>query len=111
MENKTVITIKAVHLFLFFVLCASLAYALYCAVVGRYDGWLLAAMLMIFIDGASIALNKGRCPLTTLAEHYGAADGAVTHLVMPRWMASYVFKFFGVVFVIEVIWLAVGYFT
>jgi hypothetical protein len=111
MTNKTVFLIKTVHLSLFFLMCISLVYAFYAAVVARYDGWLVAAMVMVFIDGLSIVLNKGRCPLTTLAEHYGAADGAVTHLVMPRWAARYVFKFFGVVFVIEAVWLAVGYFA
>jgi hypothetical protein len=110
MENKTVIAIKSVHLSLFFVMCASLVYAFYAAVVGRYDGWLIAALAVILCDGLSIVFNRGRCPLTTLAEHYGAANGAATHLVMPRWMARYVFKFFGVVFVIEAVWLAVGYF-
>ncbi len=111
MTNKTVFVTKSVHLFLFFLMCAGLAYAFYAAVVARYDWWLVAAMGVVLFDGTSIALNKGRCPMTTLAEHYGAADGAVTHLVMPRWAARYVFKFFGVVFVIEAIWLAVGYFA
>jgi len=91
-------------------MCASLAYALYAAIVGRYDGWLIAAMAVVMFDGASIALNRGRCPLTILAEHYGAKDGAVTHLVMPRRAARYVFKFFTVVFIIEAVWLAAGYF-
>lgn len=110
-ENKTVFTIKAIHLVLFFLMIVCLFYALCCAIAGVYNWLLLAAMLMILIDGASIALNNWRCPLTTLAERHGAANGAITHLIMPKWAARYVFKFFIVLFVIELIWLGIGYFT
>jgi hypothetical protein len=109
-ENKTVFTIKAVHLTLFILMIVSLFYALYCAIAGVYNWILLAAMIMILIDGLSIALNKGRCPLTTLAERHGAKNGAVTHLIVGSWASRYVFKVFIVLFIIELIWLAIGYF-
>ena len=110
-ENRTVFTIKAIHLTLFILMIVSLFYTLYCAIAGVYNWLLLAAMIMILIDGSSIALNKGRCPLTTLAARHGARNGAVTHLILPRWAARYVFKFFGVLFTVELIWLGIGYFT
>ena len=110
-ENKTVFTIKAIHLTLFVLMIISLFYTLYAAIAGVYNLLLLAAMIMILIDGLSIALNRGRCPLTTLAERHGAENGAVTHLLVGRWAARYVFKFFIVLFIVELIWLAVGYFT
>ncbi len=110
-ENRTVLIIKSIHLTLFILMILSLFYALYCAIANVYNWLLLAAMIMILIDGLSIALNKGRCPLTTLAERHGAANGAVTHLIVGSWAARYVFKFFIVLFIIELIWLAVGYFT
>ena len=110
-ENKTVLTIKAIHLFLFILMIISLFYALYCAIAGVYNWWLLAAMIMILIDGLSIVLNHGRCPFTTLAERHGAKNGAVTHLVVGKWAARYVFKFFIVLFIIELFWLGIGYFT
>lgn len=110
-ENKTVFTIKATHLTLFILMIVSLFYTFYAAIAGVYNLWLLAAMIMILIDGLSIVLNKGRCPLTTLAERYGAANGAVTHLIVGKWAARYVFKFFAVLFVIELVWLGIGYYT
>jgi hypothetical protein len=110
-ENRTVFTIKATHLTLFILMIISLLYTLYCAIAGVYNWLLLAAMIMILIDGLSIVLNRGRCSLTTLAERYGAANGAVTHLILPKWAARYVFKFFTVLFVIELIWLGIGCFT
>ena len=110
-ENTTVFTIKAIHLVLFILMIISLFYALYAAIAEVYNLWLLAAMIMILIDGISIAVNRGRCPLTTLAERHGAENGAVTHLIVGKWAARYVFKFFIVLFIAELIWLAIGYFT
>ena len=110
-ENKTVFTIKAIHLTLFILMTLSLFYALFCAIAGVYNWLLLAAMIMMLVDGLSIALNRGRCPLTTLAERHGAANGAVTHLILPKWAAHYVFKFFTVLFILELFWLGTGYFT
>ena len=109
--NKTVFAIKAIHLALFILMMISLFYILYCVIAGIYNWLLLVAIIMILIDGVSIALNRWRCHLTTLAERCGSENGAVTHLILPKWAARYVFKFFIVLFIIELIWLSIGYFT
>lgn len=110
MENKKVIFVKSVHLSLFILMCLSLFYVLYCAIVRIFDWTLFTAMAVILIDGLSIVLNRGRCPLTVLAEKYGARDGSVTNIILPAWASRYVFKFFTVFFAIELVWLGLGYF-
>lgn len=100
-----------IHSVLFFLMLFSLFYLLYAAITGRYGWAIIAAMAFILADGISIALNRGRCPLTTLAERYGAANGAVTHLFMPQFIAGYMFKFFIALFTIEIVWLGIGYFS
>ena len=110
MANKKVFVIKSIHLALFIFMSICLFYILYCAISRTYDWTLFTAIGFILIDGLSIALNRGRCPLTTLAEKYGAENGAVTHLILTPFCARYVFKFFGVLLVVEVIWLSLGYF-
>ena len=111
MENKTVFVIKFIHSVLFWLMAFCLFYILYCAITGKYDWTLLTAVVIIFLEGLSLAFNHWRCPLTTLAEKYGAENGAITHLFMPVFCARYVFTFFGVLFSLELIWLAAGYFT
>jgi hypothetical protein len=110
MENKKVFIIKTVHSVLFFLLVFSLFYTLYAAIARNYNWLLLASMVVIVIDGLAIALNRQRCPLTTLAERYGARDGAVTNIFLPGWAARYVFKFFTVLFIVEFVILGIGYF-
>jgi len=110
MENRKVFVIKFIHSFFFLLMVFSLFYTLFCCITGTYNWTLPVAMAIIIIDGLLIALNRGRCPLTTLAAKYGAKNGAVTHLFMPVFMARYVFKFFTVLFAVEIIWLGLGYF-
>jgi hypothetical protein len=111
MINKKVFVIKFIHSLLFFLMVFCLFYSLYCAITRKYDWTLPAAMAIVLINGLAITINHGRCPLTTLAEKYGAVNGAVTHLFMPMFCARYVFKFFIVMFIVEVAWLSVGYFA
>jgi hypothetical protein len=109
--NKKVFIIKFVHSILFWLMAFCLFYILYCANTGKYDWTLLTAVGIIIIEGLSLVLNRWRCPLTTLAEKYGAENGAITHLFMPAFFARYVFKFFTVLFIIELVWLGLGYFS
>jgi hypothetical protein len=110
MVNKKVVTIKSIHSILFFLMIFCLFYILYCAIARTYDWTLLTAIVILMINGLSIALNRGRCPLTTLAEKYGSENGAVTHIFIPKFCARYVFKFFAVVSAIEVVLLGIGYY-
>ena len=109
MLNKKVFFIKSIHLVLFIFFSVCLFYVLYCAITGTYDWTLLLAMAVILFDGLSIVLNHGRCPLTSLAEKYGAENGAVTNILLPMRCARNVFKFFTVLFAVELFWLGIGY--
>ena len=111
MPNKKVLVIKSIHLALFIFLSICLFYILYCAITRTYDWTLLTAMVLLLIDGLSIALNRWRCPLTTLAEKYGAEDGSVTNIILPPWGVRYVFKFFIVLSAAELVLLGTGYFS
>jgi hypothetical protein len=110
MDNKKVFTVKLVHSIIFFFMVACLGYILYCAIVHRYDWTLLIALGAICLEGLVLLLNHGQCPFTGLAEKYGAASGAVTDLFLPTWCSRHTFRISTAILIIEVIWLAWGYF-
>lgn len=109
-EDKVFI-VKLVHSIIYFFMVACLCYIFYCALTGRYDWTLLIALIAICVEGLVLLLNRGRCPFTPLAEKYGAAHGAVTDLFLPMWCARHTFSISTTVFIIELVWLAIGYFT
>ncbi len=111
MHSKKIFAIKFVHSVIFIFMVACLVYILFCAIARRYDWTLLVALVAIFLEGLALLLNHGRCPLTSLAEKYGALNGAVTDIFLPDWMTRHTFKIATVLVVIELIWLAWGYFS
>jgi hypothetical protein len=62
-------------------------YVLYAGLQGRTGksvgiaGGVVAGEVLVF------AGNGFRCPLTKLAERYGAQDGSVTDIYLPKWFA------------------------
>ena len=88
-----------------------LIYVLYAALAKAFNWVLLLALVAIFSEGIALVLNKGRCPLTTLAEKWGAEKGSVTDIFLPPVIARNAFKVSAVIFVAELVLLANRYFT
>jgi hypothetical protein len=111
MQKRKIFIIKLVHSAIFIFMVACLVYMLYCAIARRYDWTLLIAMAAIFFEGLALLLNHWRCPLTTFAEKCGAASGAVTDIFLPEWLTRHTFKVSTAIVIVELIWLAWGYFS
>ena len=90
---------------------ACLGYLLYAGITRTFNALGLIAITSILINGILLALNKGRCPFTTLAEHQGATSGSVTDLFLPGFIARNIFRVCMPLFCAELILLAVRYFT
>jgi hypothetical protein len=109
MRSRKLFILRFIHAAVFIIMVVSLFYILYCAVSRRYDWTLATALGFMFIEGLALAVNRFRCPLTTLAERWGSDHGAVTDIFLPGWLARNTFKIATVMVVVEVIWLAIGY--
>jgi hypothetical protein len=98
-QEHKIFWVKTIHSFLFFLMTACILYVLYAALFDRVGKWAVVAIALVIVEGAALALNRGRCPLTTLAEDLGAEDGSVTGIFLPRWLADRVFVIWGLTFV------------
>ena len=88
-----------------------LLYILYCGITRIYNLALVVAISAIMVNGVLLLFNRWRCPLTTLAERYGAERGSVTDIFLPSWIARKVYKFSLVLFAAELVLLGIGYFS
>jgi hypothetical protein len=86
-------------------------YILYSGITRTFNWVLLIAIIAILIEGLALLLNNGRCPLTTLAEKYGAENGSVTDIFLPNWIARNVFTVSIILFSAELVLLGFRYFT
>jgi len=109
--NQKIILIKLVHSLIFWFQIACIAYLLYAAITRTLNIFILIPIASILLNGLLLALNKGRCPFTNLAEQYGAARGSVTDLFLPDVIARNIFKVCTPFFIIELVALAIRYFT
>jgi len=64
-----------------------MAYVLYAGAARRTDRRAALAAAVVAGETLIFAANGFRCPLTQLAENFGAADGSVTDIWLPRWFA------------------------
>ncbi len=99
-DDQKVLLIKVTHSLIFWLMSGCVAY-IYYAALARTGGWYpYLAIGLVCAEGAALMLNRGRCPLTTLALRYGAARGTVTDIFLPGWAAARVFPVCGALFVI-----------
>ena len=102
--------IKLVHSLIFFLMVGCLAYILYSGITKTFNGVLLFALIAFLIEGITLIINRWRCPLTTLAEKYGAEKGTVTDIFLPIIISRNVFKIAIVLFPAELVFLVIRYF-
>ena len=110
MLNK-VFLIKLFHTFMFIFMWTCLIYILYGGITKTFNWLLLMAIGTIFLEGIALILNGWRCPLTTLAEKYGAKNGSITNIFLPAIITRDVFKFSAMLFFAELVLLGVRYFV
>jgi hypothetical protein len=86
-DDAALTLIKAAHTLAWFSIESCMAYVLYAGAARRTDRRAALAGTVVAGESLIFAANRFRCPLTQLAEHFGAADGSVTDIWLPRWFA------------------------
>ena len=79
--------IKAFHTLAWFSIESCMIYLLYAGVRKRSDRRAAIAAAVVGAETLVFAANGFRCPLTKLAEQFGAERGSVTDIYLPRWFA------------------------
>jgi hypothetical protein len=103
----TIPHIKAVHTLIFVVLSACVLYILVSGVLDRITPWTWGAIAAIVVEGVVLVASGGRCPLTTMAERLGAANGSVSDIFLPKWGADRIFPICGTLYLIGCVIVAI----
>ena len=86
-SKLAVVGIKAVHTLAWFSVESGMIYLLYTGLRKRSDRRVAIAAAVVGAESLIFAANGFRCPLTTLAEQFGAERGSVTDIYLPGWFA------------------------
>jgi hypothetical protein len=83
MDARRVTLIRAVHSAVFWIELGAIGWLVATGVTGRRDRTVAVAAGLVAIEGAIWIGNDRVCPLTPLAERYGATSGSVSDIWLP----------------------------
>jgi hypothetical protein len=90
-QSRAVIAaVKTVHTAVFFAVASSIGYLVWSGATGRTDRRAVLAGAIVAGESLVFAGNGWRCPLTDVAERFGAESGSVTDIYLPPWVASHI---------------------
>lgn len=87
-RSLAVFAIKLVHSLIFLSNAASILQVFYAGITNRSSRWTRFSLALAVGECLIFAGNRFRCPLTGLAESFGAESGQVTDIFLPRWLAD-----------------------
>jgi hypothetical protein len=82
-HGTALLAIKGVHTLIFLGELSAIAWLVVTGLLNRRDWTVAAAAAMVAGEAAVFVANRGSCPLTPLAERYGAARGSVSDIFLP----------------------------
>ena len=81
--------IKTIHTLAWFSIESCMVYLLYTGFAKRSDRSVVVATVVVGGETLIFVANGFHCPLTRLAESFGADNGSVTDIYLPGWFAHY----------------------
>jgi hypothetical protein len=98
-HNTKLALVRALHTAIYLVLAAGTCFVLYAGITGYRGVWLNGALVLVTIEGVVFVGNGMKCPLTAVAQRYGAEKGYVSDTFLPERLARHTFRFFGTLLV------------
>ena len=92
--------IRLIHTVIWLVFAVAILYVLYAGVFDRVNRMVWFCIGIVLIEGIVLLINKGRCPLTSLASKYTNAHPIGFDIFLPKWLAKYNKILFSTLFLI-----------
>ena len=86
--DARLVAIRTVHSIIFLAELGSILWLVVTGIIGRRDRSVGVAAVLVAAESAVFIANDGTCPLTPLAERYGASSGSVSDIWLPDVVAG-----------------------
>jgi hypothetical protein len=103
-DAQRLVLVRAVHTAIYVVMAGSVFALLYAGLFGARGAWLWGALALAGVETVIFVGSGMKCPMTAMAEKYGAKAGADTF--MPERITRHTLRFFGPLLVISLLLLA-----
>lgn len=81
--------IKTIHTLIWAVFVTIIGYVLWSGITGNISKYSWLAAAAVIFEGGTLALFKGKCPLTVLAERYTKPVKDNFDIYLPNWLARH----------------------
>lgn len=99
--------VRLLHTLIFAIMASAVFYVDYCGLVGRTDWVFYSAVGLIVLEGIVFFGNGAKCPLTDLAQKYGAQKGYVFDTFFPEKWTRYTVPVYTTLFMLGLLlWTA-----
>ena len=88
-KSRKLALIKLVHTLVWCVLVAAILYVCYAGAFNQISGLVWYCVGLVILEGLALLLNRGKCPLTSLASQYTSDHSAGFDIYLPRRLAKY----------------------
>jgi len=85
-------------------------YNIYAAATATFTWVLFITFGTHLVEGVMLILNRWTCPLRIMVEKYGAENGQVSDIFLPKWLADRLFEIGIGLFAVEAAWLGISFF-
>ena len=99
-NTAAIVLVKSVHTVVFLGMAACVFHTLYAGLTGSFSTLTVVSIAVILFEGLVLLVNRGRCPLTDLAEHLGSGHGSVSDIFLPAWFTPHIPVVFSALFTI-----------
>lgn len=99
-SEVAIVVVKSGHTVIFLGMAACVFHILYAGLTGSVSTLTMISIAVILFEGLVLLVNRGRCPLTDLAESLGSEHGSVSDIFLPAWFTPHIPAVFSTLFVI-----------
>ncbi|MEO8569873.1 MAG: hypothetical protein ABI419_12070 [Ginsengibacter sp.] len=87
--EKNLKFIKIIHTLIWIFFNVVIFYMLYAVILNKIDKWLWIGYGLIVLEGITLLVFKGFCPLTIIARKYSDSDKDNFDIYLPNWLARF----------------------
>ena len=88
-DNKKLISIKLIHTIIWFIFASAIMYVCYAGAFDKVNRLVWVCIGAVVFEGIVLLMNKGKCPLTSIAGKYTDNRSANFDIFLPEWLAKY----------------------
>jgi len=102
-DARKLFAVKLIHTLVWLIFVIAIFYVVYAGIADRITWLVLFCIGLVLAEGILIMINKGKCPLTSIAYRYTDNHLIGFDIFLPKWLAKYNKIIFSIIFLIGLI--------